>query len=84
MSVLLKWDNVEAFKQHLEEMRLFRCSHPSESALRARIYKHMPALHVVEPVKDTGGTECLLDKEGWLRLIPLQKVKRWDSPGTDV
>ena len=77
MSVLLKWDNAESFKQHLEEMRLFRRSHPSESALQARIYKHMPALHVVEPVRDTGGTKRLRDEEHWPWLIPLQKVKKW-------
>ena len=84
MSVLLKWDNVEAFKQHLEEMRLFRKSHPSESALRACNYINMPALYVQDFLPETGGTNRAIDKEGWLRLIPLQKVKRWDSPGTDV
>ena len=63
MKVLLKWDSAEAFRQHLEEMRLFRKSHPSESALRARNYINMPALYVLEPVRDTGGTKCLFNKE---------------------
>lgn len=77
MSVLLKWDSAKAFKQHLGEMRLFRQSHPSESAVRALTYQHLPALYVLEPLKDTGGTKLPIDKEGWLRFIPLQKVKKW-------
>jgi len=77
MSVLLKWDNAESFKQHLEEMRLFRKSHPSESALRASVYKHLPALYIQHPGRDLGGANRPIDKEGWLWIIPLQKVGKW-------
>jgi hypothetical protein len=77
MKVLLKWDNAEAFKQHLEEMRQFRQSHPSESALRARSYGHMPALYVLEPVKDTGGSNCSIERGAQRWLVPFWKVGKW-------
>jgi len=77
MSVLLKWDNAKAFKQHLEEMRLFRRSHPSESVLRARVYEHMPVLYVQHPIRDSGGTNHAVDEEGWRWLIPLQEAGKW-------
>jgi len=69
------WKNSEAFKEHVEQMRMFRQSHHSDSEVRVAFLKSMPSLYLLHPMRETGGARVLTSTMDWSALVPIGKVR---------
>lgn len=72
--MILIWNNINSFRQHLEEMRLFRESHIDEPMETAKEFKNMPILHDVKPPHETGLVKSLTDEKSRLAFVPIPKI----------
>ena len=74
MVMALAWSNSKSFKEHVERMRMFRQSHPSDLEVRVALLKSMPTSYILHPVRETGGSGGFIGTGGWPALIPMSKV----------
>jgi hypothetical protein len=72
--MILIWNNVNSFRRHLEEMRLFRESHYDEPIEASKMLKNLPVLFDVQPPHETGLINSLTDDKGRLIIVPIQKI----------
>ena len=68
------WKNSEAFKKHVEQMRMFRQSHPDNLEVRVALLENMPAVYILYPVRETGGSRGSTSTMDWSALVPIGKV----------
>jgi len=75
MSMALRWNDMESFKEHDRLIRMFRRSHASAPEVRHALIQSMPTLHIIYPMRETGGSRHLSSTARWSTLIPLWKVR---------
>jgi len=73
------WDNMESFRKHVEQMRMFRQSHPVLETVafkqsRLDVLKITRLLQVADITRGTGGLRDHLNAEEWPALAPIRKV----------
>jgi len=73
--MILVWDNIRSFQQHLEDMRLFQHSHtPNPPVIDLKMLKDMPMTFDVTPPRETGLIRSVYDSKGKLILVPIWQV----------
>lgn len=72
--MILVWNNIESFRQHLEDMRQFRQSHNRELAASLKALKNLPVQYAVIPAQETGLIKSLTDNKGNLIIVPIWQV----------
>ncbi|MBN1160485.1 MAG: hypothetical protein JXA17_00840 [Dehalococcoidales bacterium] len=73
--MILVWDNIKSFQQHLEDMRRFRQSHvPNAPAAELSMLKTMPMPFDVTLPQETGLVRKIYDSRGKLTLVPIWKI----------
>ena len=73
--MILVWDNIKTFQQHLEDMRQFRRSHvPNAPTVELRMLKTMPMPFDVTLPQETGLVRNFYDSRGKMILVPIWKV----------
>ena len=73
--MILVWNSVKSFKQHLEEMRHFRQSHNGASEEEIKMIKVVPMPFDVTIPRETGLIKCFCDSRGKLILVPIWEIK---------
>jgi len=71
------WKNMEAFRKHVEQMRMFRQTHPNNLGVRVSrrdLINTMWPLLVTNTTRDTGGSRRHFNAEEWPGLAPIRKV----------
>jgi len=71
------WKNSEAFKEHVEQMRMFRQIHTNDLGVRVSrrdLINSMWPLIVTNTTRDTGGSRRHFNAEEWPGLAPIRKV----------
>lgn len=69
--MILVWNNVKTFKQHIEDMKNFREAHTNRQTEQI---KDMPELYLVKPPRETGLVNSLTDKKGKVIFVPIWKM----------
>ena len=69
----LVWNDAKSFKQHLEDMRMFRQSHRGELEGKRACLKHLPIPGDVYPQSSTGGARFLITARDKSVIVPM-----WD------
>ncbi len=73
--MILVWDNIKSFQQHLEDMRLFRKSHFHKTpVVDLRMLKDMPIPFDIKLPQETGLIKSVYDSRGRLILVPIWRV----------
>jgi len=73
------WDNMESFRKHVEQIRMFRQYHPVLETVASRrprldVLKITRPLHVADITRGMGGLRHHLKAEEWSGLSPIRKV----------
>jgi hypothetical protein len=74
MVIALVWNNAKSFKQHLEQMRMFRQSHQSNLKGRFTPLKNMPTSCDIHPPSQTGGASGFISVRGKLVIVPIWEI----------
>lgn len=73
--MILVWDNIKSFQQHVADMRLFRSSHtPKAPVVDLRMLNDMPVSFDVTLPHETGLIKNVYDTRGKLVLVPIWRV----------
>jgi hypothetical protein len=72
--MILVWNSIKSFQQHLEEMKQFRQSHNNVRAEEIKMLKVMPMPFDVTIPRETGLIKSLFDSKGKLVLVPIWKI----------
>lgn len=72
--MILVWNDTNAFREHLEDMRQFRQSHDSFMAMSLKALKNLPVQYAVKPPSETGLIKSLTNNKGNLIIVPIWKV----------
>jgi hypothetical protein len=73
--MILVWDSIKSFQQHLEDMRQFRRSHfHNESTGEPRMLKTMPIPINFTLSQDTGLVKDIYNSRGKLILVPIWRI----------
>ncbi|OGN98499.1 MAG: hypothetical protein A2Y89_04265 [Chloroflexi bacterium RBG_13_51_18] len=76
--MVLVWDNIKSFQQHLEDMRVFRDSHTDTApAPDLRTFKAMPIPFDITLPCETGQIKSFYDSKGKLMIVPIWQI---DAP----
>jgi hypothetical protein len=73
--MILVWDNIKSFQQHLEDMRQFRRAH-LQNTPRAELsmLKTMPIPFDFTLPQETGLVKKIYDSRGKLMLVPIWRI----------
>jgi hypothetical protein len=71
--MILVGNNKNSFKQHLEEMKLFRESHNSPLET-VKMLKNMLVMYKANPPRDIGLTGGLTNNYGNLKTVPIWNI----------
>ncbi len=73
--MILVWNNIKTFQQHLEDMRQFRLSH-IQNAPKAelRMFKTMPIPFDVTLPQEPVPVRNIYDSKGKLMLVPIWRI----------
>ena len=75
IKMILVWNNIQSFQQHLEDMRQFRQSHvQSAPKEELRMFKTMPIPFDVTLPQETGLVRNIYDSKGKLMLVPIWRI----------
>jgi hypothetical protein len=75
IKMILVWDNIKSFQQHLEDMRKFRQSHVINApTAELRMLKTMPIPIDVTLPRETGLVRNIYDSRGKLILVPIWRI----------
>lgn len=75
--MILVWDNIRSFQQHLEDMRLFRHAHSHNSpVIDLKMLKDMPMAFDITPPRETGLIRSVYDSKGKLIIVPLWQISQ--------
>jgi hypothetical protein len=75
INMILVWNNIRSFQQHLEDMRLFRHAHSSNTpVIDLKMLKDMPMTFDVVPPPETCLVRSIYDSKGKLMLVPIWQV----------
>ncbi len=69
--MILVWNNMQSFKQHLEDMKTFRQTHQTRQTEQI---KDMPILINVKPPQETGLIKNITDNKGKVIFVPMWKM----------
>jgi hypothetical protein len=73
--MILVWDNIKSFQQHLEDMRQFRQSHvPNAATIESRMLKTLPMPFDVTLPRETGVVQNIYDSSGKLIIVPIWRI----------
>jgi hypothetical protein len=73
--MILVWNNIKSFQQHLEDMRLFHNLHTQKSpVVDLKMLKDMPIPFDVKLPHETGLIKSVYDARGKLILVPIWRV----------
>jgi hypothetical protein len=72
--MILVWNSIKSFQQHLEEMKQFRQSHNRVPVEEIKMLKVMPMPFDVTIPRETGLIKSLFDSRGKLVLLPICKI----------
>ncbi len=73
--MILVWDNIKSFQQHLEDMRLFRHSHALNTpVIDLKMLKDMPMPFDVTLPHETGLIKSIYDSRGKLIIVPIWQL----------
>jgi len=73
------WNNMESFRKHVEQMRMFCQSHPVLETVASRrprldVLEITRPLHVADITRGMGGLRDCLNAEEWHALVPIRRV----------
>ena len=74
MVIALVWNNAKSFKQHLEQMRMFRQSHHNNLESRFTQLKNMPTSYKAHPPRQTGGAHGFINARGKSVIVPIWEI----------
>ena len=74
MIMALVWNDAKSFKQHLEDMRMFRQTHHSDLEGRFAPLKDMPTLRNIHPPNKTGEARGFISARGKAVLVPIREI----------
>lgn len=74
MVIALVWNNPQSFKQHLEQMRMFRQSHHSNLESRFTQIKNMPTSRDIQPPRQTVGASGFISVRGKSAIVPIWEI----------
>jgi hypothetical protein len=73
--MVLVWKDINSFRRHIENMKTFRESHPSNPPVeRLRLLQEIPFPMEDVPTCDTGLVESFTDTRGKTILIPIWEI----------
>jgi hypothetical protein len=72
--MILVWNDVKSFNQHLENMRRFRELHQSVEKCGWNIIKDMPVTRDIQVRLRVGGARCSFDITPPAMVVPLWKI----------
>ncbi len=72
--MILIWNDVKAFQQHLEDMRTFRQSHDDIQQGKSALFKNMPTPYDVNFPCNTGGGKQAIKNSGKTIIVPIWKI----------
>jgi hypothetical protein len=72
--MILVWNNTNAFKQHLEDMRLFRESHNHAPYEIAKLLQNMP-VYETNSIREKVLHGDLAKKQRMLKITPIWNIK---------
>jgi len=75
MVIALVWNNAKSFKQHLEQMRMFRQSHHGNLEGRFTQIKNMPTSCDIHPPRQTGGASGFIGVRGKSVIVPIWEIE---------
>jgi hypothetical protein len=74
-AMILVWQNMGSFKQHLEDMRFFRQSHDNGPTENLKIIKDMPVLCDIKLPTETGLIKSITNNKGKVIFVPIWEIK---------
>ena len=74
MITALVWNDAKSFRQHLEDMRMFRLSHHGNPKSGFTMPKNMPTTYDIQLPQKTGGTRNLINVSGKSALVPIWEI----------
>ena len=72
--MILVWDNAQAFRQHVEDMKTFRQSHSDIARSELSLFKGKPPSYDVRFPCNTGGSSQLIKTGGKTIIVPIWKI----------
>ena len=73
--MILVWNNIKSFQQHLEDMRLFRNAHfHNTPVVDLKMLNDMPIPFDITLPHETGLIKSVYDARGKLILVPIWRV----------
>jgi hypothetical protein len=73
--MILVWNNIKSFQQHLEDMRLFRNAHIHNTpVVDLKMLQDMPIPFDVTLPQETGIVKSFYNARGKLIIVPIWKV----------
>jgi hypothetical protein len=74
MVMALIWNDTRSFKQHLEDMRLFRQSHRRNPDSSPNLIKDMPTPRIMPFPGNTGGVSGFISTKGKSTMVPIWEI----------
>jgi hypothetical protein len=69
--MILTWNNINSFKQHVDDMKTFRETHKNPQTEQL---KDMPLLVTVKPPQETGLIKSLTDDNEKVIFITMKRI----------
>jgi len=81
------WNNMESFRKHVEQMRMFRQSHPVLETVASRrpildLLKITRPFHIADVTRETGGSTGLMSMTDWSVFFPQERLQLASSHQT--
>ena len=74
MVTIMVWNDAKSFRQHLEDMRVFRQSHHCNPGGGYIVPKDMPTACDIHPPRKTGRARGFISVRGNLALVPMWEI----------
>lgn len=74
MVIALVWNDAKSFKQHIEQMRMFRQSHHCNLEDSFTLLKNMPNTLGIHPPRKIGGAGGFISARGKPTLAPIWTI----------
>jgi hypothetical protein len=74
MVTALVWHDAKSFRQHLEDMRIFRQSHPCNLKNGLTPLKNMPTSCDIHPPRQAGGAHGFISVRGKPVIVPIWEI----------
>ena len=74
MAIALVWNDAKSFKQHIEQMRMFRQSHHCNLEDSFNLLKNMPSTLDSHSPRKTGGARDFISARGKPTLVPIWEI----------